>query len=91
MNISREQLLRLVPMSDGELARTFRRAQNSEAAAFGNLRRKILQQALHGDLDRARRKKRKCELRLQELFREREALRLTLATEGRMRALRVQR
>lgn len=90
-NISREQLLRLVPMSQRDLSRTFRRAQNRESAALGNIRRRIMLQELRGNLDSARRKKIECDERLHALLGENQTLRAALAAEGRMPALHVGR
>lgn len=68
-------ITRIVPMSDVEIDKVFRRARNREAAAFGNLRRKIRLQGLRGNLE-------ECEECLQALLVENRELGVPPAATG---------
>lgn len=81
-NITREQLLSIVPMSKHDLAKTFRRARNRESAAFGNLRRKIRMQSLRSSLEDVRKREVECNERLRMLLHENHALRVAVRAKG---------
>lgn len=80
--ITRERLSQIVPMRDRDIAKTFRRARNREAAAKSNLKRKVRLQALRTNLADVRRRKVECSERYEMLAQENEALRAALAATG---------
>lgn len=80
-NSTHEQLLRILPMSAEDVAKTFRHAKGREAAAFGNLRRKIRLQGLRSNLGDVRRRKAEFDEHSQALLLDNRTLRAALSSE----------